>query len=171
MIIRHAHRCLGVLMLSLVLALAPAAHAGSLGKAVLRGATRSLSGNARRSTLAPVLRTDLLRDRRTLARPLRQSRTVFRYTTERQMRRELRAGIPPLRHMTSRAQPGRPPTADHAARRYGLPVKPDVRETIRLRQGHAVRVNRVLAGERGRGEITSPQRVPSSSIRTTVPLR
>jgi hypothetical protein len=158
-------------VLAAMLALPQSVQGGSLGRAVLRGAARSVAGGARQSTVRRALRADWLRDRRTAVRPLRQPRTVFRYTTRRQMQRELRRGIAPGRHMTSRARPGRPLTADRAARRYGLPAKPEVREAVRLNPGQPARLNRALAGERGRGELTSPRRVPAEAIRRVVPLR
>jgi hypothetical protein len=102
-----------------------------------------------------------------LARP----RTVNRYTTLSRAMRELRLGLPPNTHMTSKARPGRPLAASKAQRRYGLPNKPQVRETIQLPSGTTLRHNRAVGGNRGIGEVTSPKRVPNSAIRKVVPLK
>jgi hypothetical protein len=56
-------------------------------------------------------------------------------------------------------------------RRYGLPRKPEVRERIRLPKGQRVRHNKVVGGERGAAELTSPKRVLSPAIKKVVPLR
>jgi hypothetical protein len=55
--------------------------------------------------------------------------------------------------------------------RYGLPAKPQIRETIRIPKGTPLRFNRVIAGGRGVGELTSPKRMASKAIVKTVPLR
>lgn len=99
----------GLLMMATAMAAPAAAEGGSLARSVFRGtmkgATRAfLRGPAR------ILRRDLLRDRATRVRPLARNRTVFRYTTKRQARQELRRGIRPGSHTTSRAVPGRAPS-------------------------------------------------------------
>jgi hypothetical protein len=158
----------GLLVTMITLPLA--AEAGSLGKAVFRGATKSTSKTLRGST-ARTLRRDLLRDRVTRARPLFQKRRVFRYTTKTQARQELQRGIGPGSHMTARAAAGRPLSPVQARRRYGLPQRPEVRETVRLPKGQPIRPNRVVGGAAGVGELTSSRRVPPEAIEKVVPLR
>jgi hypothetical protein len=157
--------CLGW-MLAGTLLVSSGVEAGGLGRAVAKGVSRSA-----RKALTKTLRRDLLRDRATRLRPLSRSRTVFRYTTKGQARQELRKGIRPERHMTSRALPGRPLSPEGAQRRYGLPKPPQVRETIRLPRGLPVRPNRALGGALGVGEITSSRRLPPEAIRKVTPLK
>jgi len=166
-------KLLAVLGVALVLAgpvVPVGAEAGGLHSAISRGAAK---GTARAATKAStrVLRHDLVRDRATLARPLARERSVFRYTTADKARRELRAGIAPGTHMTSRAVRGRPLVAGKAQSRYGLQSRPDVRETVRLPGRQPVRINRAVGGAPGVGEITSPKRVPARAIERVVPLK
>ena len=158
-------KIVGLLMAGIMLG-GSAAEAGGLGKAVVRGSARS----AKRS-FSTVLRRDVLRDRATRFRPLARPRTVFRYTTRSQARRELRKGILPNRHTTSRALRGRPLSPLRAQQRYGLPRPPQVRETLRLPRNLPVRHNRALGGARGVGEITSVRRLPAQAIKKVVPLK
>lgn len=147
-----------------------AAEGGGLGKAVARGAARS-AARALRGSPARTLRRDLLRDRATRVRPLPKDRTVYRYTSRDRVREELRRGIPPGSHMTSRGGAGRPLTPEQAQRRYGLPQKPEVRETVRLPKGQPTRTNRAIGGAPGVGETTSSKRVPPEAIKKVTPLR
>ncbi len=159
------------MVLIAVFSLPPAAtEAGGLGKAVARGATKSVSKSLNKG-LAQTLRRDLLRDRKTPVRVLRHDRHVFRYTTKAQARREIRSGLRPGTHMTSRATAGRPLSSSSAQRRYGIPKRPQVRETIHLQKGVPVRSNRVVAGKPGIGETTSPKRIPAKSIEKVVSLK
>jgi hypothetical protein len=137
----------------------------SAARRVLRGETRA----AERQT-ASVLRRDLLRDHATASRVLAKERTAFRYTTKLQSERELRGGIRPGSHLTSRAYPGRPLKAESAQARYGLPRRPQVRMTIDLPKGTEVRTNRALGGAPGVGEVTIVRRTNPSAIRKVVPL-
>ncbi len=138
-----------------------------LGKAMARGTAKSASRALRRN-MSSTLRRDLLRDRRTPAKVLTKDRTVFRYVTRKQAQRELRTGLRPGSHMTSRATPGRPLSPANAQRRYGLPKKPQERETIRLPRGTRVRTNRVVGGAR-KVETTSPEWLPPQNIKKVVP--
>lgn len=104
-------------------------------------------------------------------RPLPHPRTVFRYTTRDRARDEAQRGIGALRHMTSVAGPGRPLGSSAAARRYGLATLPTARETIRLRPGQPVILNKVPGGSPGRGELVSPQAVAPGDIVRVVPIR
>jgi hypothetical protein len=156
-------------LLSVVVGLPSAAAAGSLAKAAARGATKSVT-RAWRGTAAKTLRRDLLRDRATRVRSLVRDRTVFRYTTKTQARQEIRKGIQSGSHLTARATAGRPLSLVRAQRRYGLPQRPEVRETIRVPKGQPVRLNRVVGGAAGIGELTSSRRVPPGAIEKVVPL-
>jgi hypothetical protein len=72
--------------------------------------------------------------------------------------------------MTSTGGAGRPLSAQVAQQRYGLPFKPQVRETLRLDTGGAFRHNKALGGAPGYGELTSPQHIDSKAIRRIIPL-
>jgi len=159
-----------VWLFAAAMVLPSAAEAGSVAKAAARGATRSVA-KAWRGAATKTLRRDLLRDRATRVRSLARNRTVFRYTTKVQARQELRRGIRSGSHMTARATAGRPLSPVQARRRYGLPQRPEVRETVRLPKGRPVRSNRVVGGAAGVGEVTSTRRVPSVAVVKVVPLR
>jgi len=167
------HSALATLLAALLLVPAwpTRSWAGSLGKSLFRGAAKSVARSARRKSLRSVLRRDLARHRRAVIRPARRARRVFRYTGRHQAQSEVRRGIGRGRHMTSRAHRGRPLGARRAMRRYGLPKKPQVRETVRIPKGHPIRVGKALGGARGVGELTSPKRIPPSAIERVVPLR
>ncbi len=145
--------------------IAAQAEAGGLGKAAARGLSRGLF---RRSTISgsrpALLRRDLVRDRAIVPRPLTRQRTVFRYTSRKQAAVEARRGIPPGRHLTSTGGPGRPLSRVTAQKRYGLPRRPQVRETIRLPKGYPVRTAKVVGGRPGVGELTSPKRLSPTAI-------
>ena len=161
-------------MLCLLAAILPLqGFGGGVGRAVARGATRSLFRSAPRAAsrgaskaatarVSQLLRRDRLHHG--AFKPLSSARTVHRYTTLPRARVEVRRGIPPNRHMTALARRGRPMSAAHAKKVYGLPQRPDVRETIRLNRGVSVQHSRVLRGAPGRGELTSPRRVPRWAI-------
>jgi len=121
--------------------------------------------------LRNLLRRDLLRDLALPTRRLKAPRTMHRYTTWERALRELQKGLPAGTHTTARARPGRPPSPETAQRRYGLPRKPEVRETIRLPKGTPVRHGKVLGGRRGVGEIViTGRRVSPEAIRRVTPL-
>lgn len=143
---------------------------GRLGKAVARGAARS-AAKALRKTPTQTLRRDLLRDRALRARPLPRPKTVFRYTSKARAKWEFRRGLQPGTHMTSRGGPGRPLRPETAQHRYGLPRRPQVRETIRLPKGQPVRSTKALGGRPGVGELTSPKPLSPKAIQKVVPLR
>ncbi len=129
------------------------------------------TARAAQRPLSRILRRDLLRDLGLRPRRLARPRTVFRYTTREQAQRELRQGLRPGTHMTASGGAGRPLSPRTAQGRYGLPRPPQVRETIRLGKGTPVRPARVLGGEPGRGELTSPRRIPPEAIRRITPLK
>ena len=158
------------------------ADAAGVGHALARGATRGLTRSAERSTartaekqaarrVAVIERRDAWNHLHTPARRLPAPRTVYRYTSPEQARRELHTGIAPGRHMTATAPAGRPPSPATAAKQYGLRQPPGVRETVRLPRGFPVRHDKVPGGRPGTGEITSPRRVPPSAIKKVTPLR
>lgn len=167
---RSVKRLVSGFVLGAVMLIPAHTMAGGLAKAIVRGATKSVSktwsGAATRT-----LRRDLVRDRAARVRPLAKDRTVFRYTSKAQARNETRKGIQPGSHMTSHTSAGRPLSPARAQRRYGLPRKPEVRATIRIPQGQPVRVNKAIGGRPGIGEFTSTKRVPRGAIEKVVPLR
>lgn len=151
------YRSLAVAILVGILA-APAAEARSLGQAFAR------------SAMSKLLKRDLARDAATVAKPLMRPRQVWRYATRKQAARETRNGLAPSTHMTARATRGRPPSPQTAKRWYGLPNKPEIRETWELPAGTPVRSNKALGGGPGVGETTSSKRLPPEALVRTIPL-
>lgn len=156
-------------LLILVTSLLPLiVEAGGLGRAAARGAWRSSTRKVWGRSAAQAMRRDLVRDSAIKARPLARQRTVFRYTSKARARTELRRGIAPGRHMSSNGGPGRPLSRVAAQKRYGLPRRPQVRETIRLPKGQPVRAAKALGGRPGVGELTSPKRLWPRAITNVV---
>lgn len=120
--------------------------------------------------MAAVLKRDAARDAATAAKPLAQPRTVWRYTSKAQAERELQRGVPAGRHLTAGTTAGRLPSPERAQGRYGLPNRPEVRETVQLPAGQPVRSTKALGGEPGVGEITSTRRLPPGAIQKVQPL-
>ncbi len=147
-----------------------------LSLAITLGATLALpvdAGGMSRAwsrAMATVLKRDAARDAAIAAKPLAKSRTVWRYTSKAQAERELQRGVPAGRHLTAGTTAGRLPSPERAQGRYGLPNRPEVRETVRLPAGHPVRANKALGGEPGVGEITSTRRLPPGAIQKVQPL-
>ncbi len=138
---------------------------------VERGAARGVRRAATRAVnerMAALLRRDLARDARVVPRALERPRTVFRYTTRAQSELDLRAGIRPGAHMTSTGGSGRPLGGAEAQRRYGLPKRPEVRETISLPKGLDVRKAKAIGGSPGAGELTSLTRIDARQIRGAI---
>jgi hypothetical protein len=156
-------------LLILATGLLPLTAEAGLGRAVARGAWRSSTRKLWGRSAGQVLRRDLVRDRAIKARPLSRPRTVFRYTSKAQARTELRRGILPGRHMTSNGGSGRPLSGVAAQQRYGLPRRPQVRETIRMPKGQPIRSAKALGGRPGVGELTSPKRLSPGGITNVVP--
>ena len=117
-----------------------------------------------RAAVARALERDAARDAATVARPLAESKKVWRYTTETQARQEAKQGIEAGRHFTPNVTRGRPPNAATAREQYGLPADPDVRMTVRLEEGRAMKSNKAINGQRGRGEITNAEPLPPEAI-------
>lgn len=156
------------------MALSPiTADAGSFGRAFERGALRSLGRAAGRGAERGALRArprsffreERLRDLRTAPKPLARPRTVYRYVPAPRAKVELRHGIPAGRHFTSRRAVGRPLGALRAQKVYGLTRRPGAVETVRIPTKQPLRANKVLGGSPGRGEVTSPKRLPPAAIR------
>ena len=162
------------------------ADAAGVGRAITRGAARSLARSAERSAArsagraaerqaarraVQIQRKDLWNHQHTPVRPLPAPRTVHRYASPSQAKKDVRTGIAPGSHMTARAPAGRPPTPGKAASQYGLRKAPGVRETITLPKGFPARHNKVPGGRPGAGELTSTRRVPPSAIRKVTPLK
>jgi len=102
----------------------------------------------------------------------RKDRTVFRFTTKEQARAAQKRGLPLETHMTARGGAGRPLRPDTARSRYGIPETPDARLTVHLKKGQPVRSSRIAGAKDQRfKEITSPERVPRSSIVDVTPLK
>ena len=174
------HRTLAATVLTICV-LSGISHAG-VGRAVARGASRSVVKSAERGAAraierkaeqraAQVLRKDIWNHSHTQVRPLPEPRTVHRYTSSSQATQELKSGIAPGNHMSATARPGRTPSPDTARQRFGLSRSPEVRETVVLPKGFPVRHNKVPGGQPGTGEITSPKRVPSTAVKKVTPLR
>lgn len=143
------------------------AAAAPAGKRMLRRLLDRLLGRETQQ----VLRRDLARDRKLPVRTLKEPRTVFRYTSRSRAQHELHGGLRPGVHVTARGGPGRPPTAENAQRRYGLPHRPEVRETIRLPAGMRVRQGKVIGGRPGYGEIVLDRPLSPEHIRRVAPLK
>ena len=120
----YRHRLLTVALAALLVVAPVTATPGPLGKTLGKAA------------MARLFRQDFKNHAATLARPLSHPRTVHRFTTTNQARREVVKGLAPNTHMTATARPGRPLSAEAAQRRYGLLAQPQVRETIRLPAGN-----------------------------------
>ncbi|MBM4305189.1 MAG: hypothetical protein FJ115_00045 [Deltaproteobacteria bacterium] len=162
---------IGALVLAAATAFLPMqAEGGVAGKAAAR-AMRSPSLKAGHKVNPEILRRDLMRDKATKVRALAAERRVFRYTSQDRAKQEIRKGIMPQSHMTSRASRGRPLSPEKAQRRYGLPTPPQVRETIHLPKGQPVRMNKSLGGSPGVGEITSTKPIPPKAIEKVIPLQ
>lgn len=150
------------------LCLPNASWGSSVGRAAVRGAEKSLARGLRR----PANRLgafDALRDRKSHLSALRGQRSVDRYTSFGTAKSELKFGLPADRHMTIFSS-RRPLTASNAKVRLGLPKRPDVVERIQIPKGTSLHFNKVVGGKAGYGEITSPSRLPKSSINRILTL-
>jgi hypothetical protein len=111
------------------------------------------------------------RDAATLVKPLSKSRYVYRYATKGRAVKEAHGGLGKNRHTTSGVTSGRPLSAVEAQHRYGLPTKPEVRSTWYLPKGTPVRMNKVMYGKPGYGEITPSKRIEPKGLKETIQLR
>lgn len=167
------HRSIVVLTLVVVglIAFGPLAHAQGLGRQVAARAARSAVARGTSQALRRAMLRDVRNHRLARPRALATDRTVFRYTSLRQAAVEQRHGLAPMRHMTSVGKAGRPMSGDSARRVFGLRRPAAVRETIRLRRGQRVLLNKVQGGVPGRGELVSPRGIDRSAILRVVRLR
>ena len=122
------------------------------------------------AAIARLLRRDAARDAATVAVPTAESRTVWRYTSEAEAKRETRRGIAADRHFTPNVTPGRPPRPSTAQGQYGLPQSPQVRMTVRIEKGSPVLRNRALGGGPGRGEIVNTELLPPGAVQKVTRL-
>lgn len=122
----------------------------------------AMSRSAERRAAAALAR-DLERDAASRAVQLQAPRRVFKYTTEADAQRILEKGFTPGMHFTSKARPGRPLTAAHAAERYGLSYAPEKRVTVTLPVGASVKPNKVIGGAAGFGELKVEQALPADA--------
>jgi len=133
-----------------------------------------IAGNAKK-TLAKrawkrLWSRDITRDNATATKRLDNSRRVWRYTTRDEANKAATEGLKANRHMTSRTNPGRPLSATSAKDRYGLPKKPEVRMMLEIPKNHPIRKNKVIGGNPGYGEITSPKGLPPSAVKNYIHL-
>lgn len=124
----------------------------------------------RKEAMRRILQRDIARDAATRAIPSATEKRVWRYTSRARAGQEASRGIAAGKHMTSGVHPGRPPSPQTAQRRYGLPKPPEVRETVVIKKGTPIRRNKALGGEPGMGEVTSPKKLPASSVESITPL-
>lgn len=127
-------------------------------------ASKALAAMRANKTPASIARADYWRDRATPEQSLNKERIVRRYTSAEAARQETVSGIPANTHMTSTLGRGRPLSAEAAKARYGLEKRPERVLTIRVPQGTSVKLNRVLAGSSGYGELTAAKKLPPSDI-------
>ena len=126
-------------------------------------ASRTVGGMSRSAEwrAAGVLARDLERDAASRAVQLQDPRRVFKYTTKADAQRILEKGLAPGMHFTSKATPGRPLTAAHAAERYDLSYAPEKRVTVTLPARASVKLNKVIVGAAEYGELKVEQALPA----------
>lgn len=157
-----------VAVLSVALAVATPLQAG-VARSAVRDSQRAAAKSLKRIPAA--LAKDAARDSRTPARTLSRSRLAFRYVDRSALQREVRRGFAKGTHFTSTAGPGRPLSPLGARLRYGLPKSPTHRESVRLRPGDRVRLNKVVGGNRaGLGEASLAARIPWSRTERVIRL-
>lgn len=115
-----------------------------------------------------VLLKDQERDKATKAKPLPKSQNVHRYV---RFKKDLSRDIKPGEHTTSDAKRGHPPSREKAQKMYGTPKKPKYRGTIQVEKGQPVKKNKVIGGERGRGEMTSTKPIPQKNVKKIIKLQ
>jgi len=113
-----------------------------------------------------IQRWDAARDKTLPVKRMDRSRTVWRFTTLKQARKEQLRGIASKTHMTAtKVHPGRPLAKATAKGRYGLFNKPNAVMTVTIPKGQPVRRGKVVAGQGGYGEITSTRRIGPEHIK------
>ena len=139
-----------------------AAHKTTQKKAAKRAARKKAP--KKEKNYKEIAAHDRHRDNNTTAKPLEKPRTVRRYTSSADAKYIKAKGVPANTHMTARIPKGRAISAGKAKNRYGLKDKPDTRLTIQIPKGHPTKKNKVIGGEPGWGEITSPKRIPPKNV-------
>ena len=133
-------------------------------------AIASPASSAAKAATKRILARDAARDAATAARPLERSQNLSRYTSRQQAEREAAHGLESGRHLTGSPETGRPLSAKSAQKRYGLPEKPEMRETWHVESGTPVRRNPAMNGTGGATEITIPQALPNKNLVRVEPL-
>jgi hypothetical protein len=112
-----------------------------------------------------VLAWDKARDKTIPVKPMEKPRTVNRYTSMEQAKKEKINGIAPNTHMAAKeVGAGRPLSSATAKYRYGLAKEPEARITIAIPKGQPARNGKVINGQPGFGEITSSKKIPPENI-------
>jgi hypothetical protein len=170
----YRHLLVNVLLAAILAALvtfilpttARAGVAGAAGRAAAKSAARMTPGQWR-----AVLRTDRIRDLHVVARPLKAPVTVRKYTTIGRafaaLRKGLRAGV----HFTAPVRAGRLPGGATAMKQYGLQRRPTAAIKVRLPKGTWVRRSKVIAGQPGRGELTTLRSTPPAAIKKAARIK
>jgi hypothetical protein len=124
-----------------------------------------------RALFKQMVKREAARDAVTLVKPLSKPRYVYRYATKARAVKEANGGLPKNRHTTSVVTTGRLLSAVKAQQRYGLPTKPEVRSTWYLPKGTPVRMNKVMYGKSGYGEISTSTRIEPKGLKKMIQLR
>jgi hypothetical protein len=124
-----------------------------------------------RALFKQMAKREAARDAATLVKPLSKPRYVYRYASNERAIKEANIGLGKNRHTTSGIASGRPLSAAEAQRRYGLPTKPEVRSTWYLPKETLVRMNKVMYGKPGYGEITPSKRIEPKGLKEIIQLR
>ena len=121
-----------------------------------------------KKAVSSILHRDKVRDMATTPKPLEKDTKVRRFVRN---KKDLQKDIPANSHTTAPIRPGRFPSAERAQKQYGLPEKPRYVGVIDLEKKRLERRNKVVGGEPGRGEMTSPQKVNKNQVEKIVKLR
>ncbi len=149
-----------------------AAACGAGGRQVERSAARRLLGGGPKvAESRTVFEKDMWRDLTTRVTRLPAPRTVFRYMSAEEARLVRSRGIPAGKHFTATGGPGRPMSGTRAAQRYGLRAIPSHRPSVQLPAGTRVKMNKVLGGAPGVGELRVMDSVKAGQVRSPVRLQ
>lgn len=133
-------------------------------------AKRMITGAAEKAERASILEKDLKRDLATRVTRLPKARTVFRYMSGSEAKAVQHRGLAAGSHLTATGGRGRPMGALRASKRFGLPVTPSHRMTVKLPVGTRVRANKVIGGARGVGELRLAEPVNGNRVQRTIRL-
>jgi len=126
------------------------------------------AGAAMKSRLLRVARLDRVAHQRAAKTVLAAPRRVFRYVPATRARQEVQQGFARMSHFTTRAVRGRPLSALHAKKRYGLPQMPANRLTLTLGKGTPVKTLKAHGGAPGVGELVNTRRIPPTGTNMRV---